>query len=315
MLSQSVPLHLAGNNKDAPLSQSVHLAGNNKQDGPMMQAKSETATYTHGHHASVLRSHAWRTAANSAGYLVPHLEPAMTVLDVGCGPGTITVDLAELVPRGRVTGLERGGEVLEQARALAAQRGVSNVDFVVGDANSLAFADDSFDVVVCHQVLQHVRDPVGVLREMRRVAKPGGLVAARESDYAGFAWFPAAAGLDEWRALYRRVATANGGEPDAGRMVHAWARAAGFGAGEVACSASSWCYSTRDEVAWWSGLWAERTVASAFAATAAEHGLATGEELERVAAAWRRWGEAEDAWFAVPSGEVLCRKGGGGGGE
>ena len=52
------------------------------------------AQYTHGHHESVLRSHRWRTAENSAAYLLPHLGPARTLLDVGCGPGTITADLA-----------------------------------------------------------------------------------------------------------------------------------------------------------------------------------------------------------------------------
>ena len=49
--------------------------------------------YTHGHHESVLRSHRWRTAANSCAYLLPHLRPDMSLLDVGCGPGTITADL------------------------------------------------------------------------------------------------------------------------------------------------------------------------------------------------------------------------------
>ncbi|MEU7161670.1 class I SAM-dependent methyltransferase, partial [Streptomyces chrestomyceticus] len=54
----------------------------------------ETAVYTHGHHESVLRSHTWRTAANSAAYLLDAIEPHMEILDIGCGPGTITADLA-----------------------------------------------------------------------------------------------------------------------------------------------------------------------------------------------------------------------------
>lgn len=274
-----------------------------------MDRKSEAATYTHGHHASVLRSHTWRTALNSAAYLLPHLQPGMQVLDIGCGPGTITVDLAGYVPEGHVTGLERAGDVLAQARALAQERGVANVDFVQGDANSLEYADGTFDVVLCHQVLQHVKDPAGILREMRRVARPGGLVAARESDYGSFVWHPEAEGMERWRALYRTVAHFNGGEPDAGRRVHAWAREAGFPPSAIASSSSTWCYSTRDEIAWWSGLWAERTVASSFAKTAVQGGLATEDDLEEVAEAWRRWGEQQDAWFSVLHGEVVCRKG------
>ncbi|KYK59102.1 ubiE/COQ5 methyltransferase [Drechmeria coniospora] len=273
-----------------------------------MVRKSEAATYTHGHHASVLRSHTWRTAQNSAAYLLPHLKAGMKILDIGCGPGTITVDLAAYVPDGHVTGLERAADVLVKARELAEQRGLTNVDFVQGDANALHFGDDTFDVVCCHQVLQHVNDAVGVLREMRRVAKPGAIVAARESDYGSFAWYPDLDGMEDWRALYRKLAKFNGGEPDAGRMIHAWAREAGFDAASMACSSTSWCYSTKDEIDWWSGLWAERTVASAFAKTAVEGGIATTEELETVARVWRRWGELENAWFSVPSGEVICRK-------
>ncbi|PHH84489.1 hypothetical protein CDD83_1862 [Cordyceps sp. RAO-2017] len=143
---------------------------------------------------------------------------------------------------------------------------------------------------------------------MRRVARAGGIVAARESDYGAFAWYPDVDGMDGWKALYRSVAVAKGGQPDAGRMVHAWARAAGFAPAAVACSSSTWCYSTADEIAWWSGLWAERTVSSAFAQSALGAGLATEAELDETAAAWIRWGRQEDAWFSLLHGEVICRK-------
>ncbi|KAG5984975.1 hypothetical protein E4U55_002382 [Claviceps digitariae] len=273
-----------------------------------MGNKTESATYTHGHHASVLRSHTWRTAVNSAGYLLPYIQSHMTILDIGCGPGTITVDLCAYVPEGRVIGLERGATVLDQARAYATEKGVQNVQFIEGDANSLRYADNTFDIVVCHQVLQHVNDPVGILYEMRRVAKPGGLVAVRESDYGSFTWYPEVEGMDRWHSLYRAVARHNGGEPDAGRMIHAWAKKAGFSAPSITCTASSWCYSTREEIEWWSELWAERTVASSFADTAIKAGLATKEYLDTVADTWRRWGKEDDAWFSVLSGEIICRK-------
>ena len=77
-------------------------------------------TYTHGHHESVLRSHTWRTAENSAAYLLPHLRPGLSLLDIGCGPGTITVDLARLVAPGQVVGLDASAEVVAQAEVRAA---------------------------------------------------------------------------------------------------------------------------------------------------------------------------------------------------
>lgn len=266
----------------------------------------ETAVYTHGHHESVLRSHRWRTAGNSAAYLIGELRPGMSVLDVGCGPGTITADLAELVgPDGRVTAVDAAPDVIGQAAAYAKERGLTTVEFATADVHALDFPDDSFDVVHAHQVLQHVGDPVRALREMRRVCRPGGIVAARDADYAAMTWYPATPGLEEWLSLYRRVARANGGEPDAGRRLHAWARAAGFT--DVTCTATSWCYATAEEAAWWSALWADRTTASAYAGTATGGGHATEAELAAVAEAWHTWGTAPDAWFSVLNGEIICR--------
>lgn len=256
--------------------------------------------YTHGHHDSVLRSHRWRTAQNSAAYLVEHLRPGRRVLDIGCGPGTLTCDLAALVAPGEVVGVDRAGGVLEEARATAAGRGLTNVAFVVGDAYALDAGDASFDVVHAHQVLQHLTDPVRALAEMRRVCRPGGVVAARDADYAAFAWSPADPALDAWLALYRRLARANGAEPDAGRHLAAWARAAGFD--EVVPSASVWCFATPEDRAWWGGLWAERVHAS-LGPQALAAGVPPGE-LDAMAAAWRRWAAHPDGWFAVLHGEV-----------
>ncbi|WP_235439255.1 methyltransferase domain-containing protein [Streptomyces yangpuensis] len=272
-----------------------------------MNAARETAVYTHGHHESVLRSHRWRTAENSAAYLIGELRPGLAVLDVGCGPGTITADLAELVaPGGRVTAVDAAEGVLAQARAHVAERGLDGaVSFAVADVHALDFPDDSFDVVHAHQVLQHVGDPVRALREMRRVCRPGGVVAARDADYAAMTWYPATPGLDGWLDLYRRVARANGGEPDAGRHLRAWARQAGFT--DVTSSATAWCFATPEETAWWSALWADRTTASAYADVAVRGGHATPDDLTAAAAAWHTWNASPDAWFTVLNAEILCR--------
>ncbi|QNE73826.1 methyltransferase domain-containing protein [Streptomyces finlayi] len=265
----------------------------------------ETAVYTHGHHESVLRSHRWRTAVNSAGYLIGGLRPGMTVLDVGCGPGTITADLAALVAPGLVTAVDITEDILGPAAEVIAERGLENVEFATADVHSLDFPDDSFDVVHAHQVLQHVGDPVRALSEMRRVCRPGGIVAARDSDYAAMAWFPEVPGLTEWQEVYGRVARANGGEPDAGRRLLSWAGQAGFT--DITPTAAAWCFATPESRAWWSGLWADRTTASPYAELTVRGGHASTEQLTAIAAAWRTWGEQDDAWFLVPHGEVLCR--------
>jgi SAM-dependent methyltransferase len=267
-----------------------------------MPPRSET--YLHGHHDSVLRSHRWRTAENSAGYLLGRLLPDARVLDVGCGPGTITADLAARVPSGQVVGIDAASDVLDLARQEASRRGQANVRFETGNVYQLGFEDGTFDVVHAHQVLQHLSDPVAALAEMRRVCRPGGLVAARDGDYGGFLWFPSDPELDEWQALYRSVARALGGEPDAGRQLLSWARAAGFSS--IEASGSAWCYTGPDDRPWWGDSWARRLTESPFGDRAVEHGLATRADLERLAQAWRRWADSEDGWLLIPHGEIIC---------
>ncbi|WP_345803330.1 methyltransferase domain-containing protein [Microbacterium sp. AZCO] len=261
--------------------------------------------YTHGHHESVLRSHEWRTVENSAAYLVPHLRPGLRVLDVGSGPGTITVDLAERVAPGRVTGLDVAADVVAKAAALAADRGLGNVDFATGDAYALDVEPGTYDIVHAHQVLQHLSRPVDALRDFRRILAPGGVVAARDVDYRGVIWYPEVPGLDEWHDVYLRVHRIVSGEPAAGRRLKAWAREAGFG--EVESSASLWLFETPEAREWWGGAWADRALRSAFAEHALEHGVTDLAGLERIAEGWREWAVADDGWLLMPHGEILAR--------
>lgn len=265
----------------------------------------DAPVYTHGHHESVLRSHRWRTAENSAGYLLPHLRAGLTLLDVGCGPGTITADLAGLVAPGTVTAIEPVAAALELARDEAARRAITGIEFAVADVHALPFADDSFDVVHAHQVLQHVADPVRALREMRRVCRPGGIVAARDGDYAAFTWYPDSPDLDDWLRLYRDAARANGGEPDAGRRLLAWAHAAGFT--DVTATSSTWCLATPDDRGWWGGMWADRILHSDIAGQLLREGRTTQADLERISSAWRDWAAGADGWISLLHGEILAR--------
>lgn len=268
------------------------------------RAAGPSPRYTHGHHHSVLQSHRWRTAANSCAYLLPHLRPGQRLLDVGCGPGTITADLAGLVAPGTVVAVDAAAGILEEARTTAAARSAGTIVFEHADVLALPYPDDHFDVVHAHQVLQHVPDPVGALREMRRVCRPGGLVAARDGDYGGFLWTPPDPVLDRWLSLYLAVARANGGEPLGARWLAPWAGQAGFSG--VVASASTWVYASAEERRWWGASWAERVTRSAFADGARAHGLATEDELAAMADAWRRWAAQDTGWLVIPNGEVLC---------
>ena len=140
---------------------------------------------------------------------------------------------------------------------------------------------------------------------MRRVLRPGGVVAARDGDYASFAWAPRDPLLDRWLEVYRAVARRNAAEPDAGRFLKGWALAAGFR--DVAATSSTWTFADRHACAWWGGLWADRCELSSLGEQAVAYGLSSREELRTIAAAFRAWSKRPDAFFMVPHGEILAR--------
>ncbi|OOF91399.1 hypothetical protein ASPCADRAFT_177418 [Aspergillus carbonarius ITEM 5010] len=266
-------------------------------------------TYTTNHTAPVLATHNWRTLTNSASYLLPHLHPSMQILDIGCGPGSITIDFARRVPTGHVTGLEPVPEPLTFARDLAASQSIPNITFQVGDIHALPFEDNTFDLVHVHQVLQHISDPVRALTEMRRVVKPGGIVAARES--SAMSWYPEGnGGIRKWVELTGRVGREKGGNPHPGEKIHVWAVEAGFEREMVKRSAGAWCFSSDEERRYWGGSMAGRAKVggSKWADLVVEGGYATREELEGVVKGWEEWVDCEDGWFGVLHGEIVCWK-------
>lgn len=267
-------------------------------------ASRERAQYPHGHQPSVLASHARRTARSSCAYFLDRVHPGQRILDIGCGPGSITLDLAELVgASGAVVGVDTAEEAIAAACRSAVERGDRRTRFMVGDLHALDLAPGYFDIVHAHQVLQHLMDPVAALRAMARFAAPDGIVCVRDADHGAMAWYPEVSGLERWRAVYTRSARALGGEPDAGRRLRAWVRAAGLEM--VHAGSSTWTYAEPESARWWGSSQAERVVGSSFAARATEAGLSR-KEIGDIAADWREWGEHPDAWFTLPHGEIIA---------
>src|SRR5204862_7753866 len=155
-------------------------------------------TYTHGHAPATVRQHGQRTAEEAAAFLLPELRAGMRLLDVGCGPGSITRGLAERTAPGEVIGLDLSRETLQAARHDADVRGLRNLRYEEGSVYELPFPDGSLDVAYAHQVLQHLRQRDAALREMLRVVRPGGLVAIRDVDWGTVAYWPRDAWIDRF---------------------------------------------------------------------------------------------------------------------
>jgi SAM-dependent methyltransferase len=251
----------------------------------------------------VLRAHRSRTAANSAGHLLPLLQPGLSLLDVGCGEGWITRDLARLVAPGRVIGIDASAEVIERARAGGDIPG--NLSFEAADLYNLGYPDGSFDVVHIHQVLHHLSDPVGALRSLAQVARPGGLISDREGDYGAAWWYPASSGWETWQRALIGVGRAQGEDLTIGRQLMRVAREAGLT--DFTVSATVWTYPGFEPTAEVAGSWAERLTAPRFVQLAEAAGVGDQATLERAARDLREWAEGPDAFFAQSHGEIIVR--------
>lgn len=196
------------------------------------------------------RLHEIRTAENSAAFLLPQLQslkaynPSLKILDCGAGSGTISVSFAKLIPDGHVVGIDVNESIVPRARANAETAGISNVKFQYGSIYKLPFDDKTFDVTFCHQVLIHIGDPWGAMREMLRVTKPGGIVAIREGDYDSECVWPELPGLKQFHKLMAGVMASTGGTPTAGRQLLSWALKAGAKQSQVTASYSTTSYHT-----------------------------------------------------------------------
>lgn len=268
---------------------------------------SDSEKYTHGHHASVVAAHAVRRASEAAAFVLPQLKSPMRLLDFGCGPGTITVDLAEhLLPDGSVVGIDSSEEVIDQAQSNADEKGVTNIEFAVNSVYDTGYSDDSFDAAYAHQVLQHLSEPVRALNEVRRILRPGGICAVREVDWGASAIWPPDERLARFLEVYYKVAERNGGDAHAGRRVKQWFTEAGFS--DLTVTTSTWTFSDENGLKWWGEQWAVRILRSDLAKRAVEYGIATESELAEISQGWLDWVDAEGAFFAFMQVEVVGTK-------
>jgi ubiquinone/menaquinone biosynthesis C-methylase UbiE len=270
---------------------------------PMTSPTPADEIYQHGHHASVVANHAKRTADTAAAFFLPLLRPGMRLLDVGCGPGSITSGLAKRVAPGETIGIDMSSSVIETARSLA-DPSMTNLAFGVGNIYRPSLAPETFDAVFAHQVLQHLRRPVDALRQMRALLKPGGMIGVRDGDWGSMTFYPENDGMRRFLRMYYDLAHRNGGEPNAGRFLRRWFREAGFA--EMRITTSTTSYTDAAATREWAETYAERTLHSNLAEKALEYGIATRSDLESMAAAWRGWGADPDALFCFSHTEVVA---------
>jgi len=274
----------------------------------------QTPSEKPGHPPAQSILHELRTAENSAAHLLPKLQsmkesnPHLTLLDVGAGSGTISVSFAKLIPDGHVTGVDLNPNILPRARAVAEMAGVKNIEFQQGSIYKLPFADETFDVTFCHQVLIHIGTPWDALREMLRVTKRGGIVAAREGDYETECVWPELPELCNFHKLMAGLMSAGGGTPTTGRQLLSWALKVGVERSQITLSYGTSSYHTPSGRKICSQGLCDQLRGGSMREKALKFGLGTENDFEEMAKAWEEWAKRDDASLAMLHGEILVQK-------
>jgi ubiquinone/menaquinone biosynthesis C-methylase UbiE len=272
-----------------------------------MDKSSAAEQYAPGYDSVLtLVQHASRRAEKQAAFLLPHLRSGMSLLDCGCGSGSITIGLAKTVMPGKTVGIDVSGVEIARARANASNLEMSNILFEVQNVYALDFPDNSFDAVFSHNVLEHLNDPARAVAEMQRVLKPGGVIGIRDADMGGNLVQPPEKLLMDWFALFELDWHTVSGDPRfARRLPQALGEA---GLADLCVSASYDVYFAKDARTLFVDVAAARCREKDFVERVLSGGMASLERLEAMRTAWLAAAEQRFFWAAIAHVEVTGRK-------
>ncbi len=258
-------------------------------------------TYTPGYVPNASNFMANRRAATHAAFFLPYLKSGMNLLDCGCGPGTITVGLAQVVNPGHVSGIDVGESQVALAKAQAEREGLENLDFRVGNIYTIPFEAAVFDAVFAHAVIEHLKSPLNAFQEIRRVLKPGGVVGICSPDWGGFLISPSNPILEAAVRFYKELQINNGGDPYVGRQLGTFADEAGFS--QIELTAYYECYENLETIAEYLAL----RIENASAEERAKINWANMPDTAEMVAAMRTFGHQSPGLFAQSWVAVVAR--------
>lgn len=261
---------------------------------------SDNFYYSKGFQKEISDTHSWRNVENSLHFMLDHIRESSNILDVGCGPGTITVDLACRVPNGKVIGIDTFEDLVVHGQRKALELNLKNITFEVASATALPYEDNSFDIVIGHQVLLHLADPKAAFEEMRRVLKPGGVVCCKDAELDSLFISPLEVEAPI-RYYFLRKAAGKHTSIKGGRDNKAIALSCGFNDENIKVSCSTWCISTTNERAWFSNMYKQRLLKI-------EQYDKDDFTKDEIFSAWDRWANDSGALLVLCHLELICTK-------
>lgn len=262
------------------------------------------APYIMGYSEAYLRVLASQSVAEACGYLALHLKPGIRVLDVGCGPGSLSVGLAEAVSPGELRGVDVEPGQVEMAARAAAERWLGNAEFSVADVRDLPFGDGSFDLVHCSDTLAYVPDTGAALEEMKRVLRPGGVLGLREIIMDGFLIHPDPGPLSAGYGVFADVLEADDGHPQMGKELALHLDRAGFAG--IRVSASFEVFATPERLELMFDLGEQWFFTDSLRVPAEQYGAGGAGALEEMRRARDQWYHSPAPMAAFAFGEALA---------
>ena len=272
----------------------------------MVHDASSTLDYTMGYSDEILKTQLRATAEASAAFLLPHLSPGLRLLDFGCGPGTISVGLAKAVAPGEMHGVDMDESMIDLAKSVAEEHSQDNAKFHVGDVTDLEFGDDFFDVAHCRSVLMHVPDTAAVLSEVKRVLKPGGIIACREMICESAFTHPHFDIMRRSWEMFEDLVRTDNGHPQMGKDMKGHILEAGFV--DIRMDATFSIYSTPEEIASIHRLVSRWLLSAEVQEAAMNYGASSSRLVDDLKAAYDRWKEHPGALFSFAYGEAIAKK-------
>ena len=251
--------------------------------------------YSPGYTKNLVNSYSQRKAYKEANFLIPYLKKNACILDCGCGPGNITLDLAKIVSEGKVIGIDVEQSQIKEATKRAKRQVINNVKFYQSSVYKLPFKDETFDIVFCHTLLQHLKEPIDVLKDIYRVLKPGGLVALRDDDSSSLILSPETPEMNKVLEIMKKIMIHSGGNPCVGKSYKQILSQAGFK--DLKITVSCDCDSeledtkTRGEIA--------KELLTTFKKDAIKLGWVTDNEMEKLIEEAEKWGSNPYAFDAI----------------
>ena len=261
----------------------------------------------YGYNVAVIQDqYVGRGAVGVVDFLLPHVKPGLSVLDAGCGPGTITQGLAEIAAPGKVIGCDLEPGMVERASELAEGKGLDNLSFQVGNILDLPFDDNTFDVVMSCAVTEHLSDPVKAMSELGRVAKKGGIVGITRTDWSASLFAPPCPAAERFIELFEHGFTTQGATMFGGKDLPRLLQEAGLTVEELVITFSNAYIPEPGNpmVAGWAA-WIENLP---LFDSVIEEGLTTRNELDAMCAEMREWAAQPDTLAATGGCRAVARK-------